>query len=477
MAESDLWGEYVNAANIEDVLEILKARQEFARIVSGGTDLMLELEGGLRKGIQVLVDVSRIPDTKSITLDEDGVIHLGLNVTHNDCVGSKIIREFALPLALACWQVGSPQIRNTGTIAGNLVTASPANDSISPLMALNASVVIQSSSGKRIVPLQDFYLGVRKTVLKSDEMVIEIQFPALPSQSRGMFYKYALRNAQAISLVNITVILRMNDEIIEEASITMGAVAPTIIHATQAEDYIRGKKLTNDVINNTAKLCAADAKPISDVRASAAYRKKMVEVIAKRSIQSIADGSNRKILPVKPVLLRKYVNNHVPTINKTEILHNEDEITLTVNNQRIAYKPQNSKNLLRLLREDGLLTGTKEGCAEGECGACTVIMDNMAVMSCMVPAQRASGANIRTIEGLAVDNTLHPVQKAFIETGAVQCGYCTPGFLISAAMLLEEKKHPDADEVKQAITGNLCRCTGYYSILQAIDKAASGGTN
>src|SRR5512141_2026427 len=202
-----MWQDYIQPNSVDETLRILSERGPRARIVAGATDLILELERGVRKGIETLIDVTRIPNLDQITIDEDDVIHLGPMVTHNHCVESRLIRARAYPLARAAWEVGAPQIRNRGTIAGNLITASPANDTITPLMALNASVTLQSVNGTRTVALKDFYKGVRKTVMQPDEMLVDISFPAMKSTARGTFIKLALRRAQAISVLAVSVML------------------------------------------------------------------------------------------------------------------------------------------------------------------------------------------------------------------------------------------------------------------------------
>jgi xanthine dehydrogenase iron-sulfur cluster and FAD-binding subunit A len=475
-----VWNDYYCVNSVGEALQILSEKRERARIVAGGTDLLLEMERGVRSGIETLIDITRVAGLDRISLDEDGLLHLGPLVTHNHCVASNLIIERAFPLAQAAWEVGAPQIRNRGTVAGNLITASPANDTITPLMALEAKLVLRSVDEERVVPLSEFYTGVRKTVMRPDEMLVDILFPAMHNNQRGVFIKLGLRRAQAISLVDVAALLTFSAEpseggerLVEKAAITLGSVAPTIVHAQQAEDFLAGRILDEETIAQAAQLAQGAATPIDDVRSSKDYRQEMVRVGTARALRAILKGQERAHFPARAVLLwGSEFTGEMHALQEPVYQAPGTPIITRINGEERCFTTGHHKTLLRFLREEAGLTGTKEGCAEGECGACTVFLDGVAVMSCLVPAPRAHEAEIVTVEGLAQDGKLHPVQQAFIDEGAVQCGYCTPGFIMSGVKLLEERPQPTKDEIHQAITGNLCRCTGYYKIVQAIERAS-----
>jgi carbon-monoxide dehydrogenase small subunit len=147
-------------------------------------------------------------------------------------------------------------------------------------------------------------------------------------------------------------------------------------------------------------------------------------------------------------------------------------VTMTVNSKKYEVAVEPNQVLVDVLRDQLGLTGTKVGCADGGCGSCTVIMDGKAVNSCLVLAVQANGSNILTIEGMETDQGLHPIQQAFVDKGAIQCGFCTPGLILSAKALLDQNPHPDRSEIRMAISGNLCRCTGYQKIVEAIQDAS-----
>lgn len=462
-----MWKHYLIPENTEALVQALEEAKGQTKIIAGGTDLMVEIKNGKWPELDTVIDISRLPGLDKIWKDSQDVIHIEAMVTHNDVLQSPVLREFANPLVQACYRVASPQLRNRATVVGNLVTASPANDTITPLMAMNAELLLVSSQGQRSVALRDFYLGVRKTVLAPNEFVKEVSFPALKVTQCGSFMKQALRRTQAIAVLNCCVLLDMADGVIQKAVITMGSVAPTIIHAKEAEAFLEGKMLEDEVIREAGRLAAEATKPISDVRASDEYRLYMMQILVEGGLKELRSGTQSEKVPAKPIALDTKEGFRSPVAGEWD----GKTIETTINGEQFVIDESTNMTLLNMVRERVGFTGTKVGCEEGECGACTLFLDGKAVVSCLIPAPRAHLAKITTIEGIAEGETLHPVQQAFVDHGAVQCGYCTPGFVMAAVKLIQENPNPDQETIKEGISGNLCRCTGYYKIVEAIESA------
>ncbi|MDX2379565.1 MAG: FAD binding domain-containing protein [Acidimicrobiia bacterium] len=472
---------YVAPASLPAALEILATHGAAARPIAGGTDLLVELDRAAHPAVEVLVDVGRIPGLAEIAERDDG-IHLGPSVTHNQIVESDVCRERLLPLAQACLEIGSPQLRNRATVAGNIVTASPANDTISALLALGAFVEVSSISGSRRVPVADFITGFRTTQLAPGEIVTDIVVPPLGDDQRGIFVKLGLRRAQAISVVHLAAVVTFDGDLVTDVVLALGSVAPTVVLVHDLAETLRGRSLDDAAVADAAAAASRTAAPIDDLRAPAGYRADLVATMTSRAFAALAADAQAAHWPSAPALLwGDDFNGRFPTGEALAIdVGSADVVQTVVNGDIVAATGATGATLLDWLRDELGLCGVKEGCAEGECGACTVDLDGAAVMSCLVPAARASGAHIVTVEGLASDGELHAVQDAFIETGAVQCGYCTPGLLMSCAKLLERERSPDADLVRRALAGNLCRCTGYRAIEAAVEiasRGASGGAS
>ena len=263
----------------------------------------------------------------------------------------------------------------------------------------------------------------------------------------------------------------MKANVINDARISLGAVSPTIFRVKNAETYLIGKNINKETIAETGRLCFESAKPISDIRASEEYRDHILPILIEKAMEDIQSGT-WKDFQEEPVLLWGKKKEFFEPAEKSFFHDRKTEIKTVLNNKAYIFSTGQNKTLADLVREEGGLTGTKLGCEEGECGACTLFLNGLPVLSCLVPAPRAHEAQITTIEGLSEGHKLHPVQQAFIDEGAVQCGYCTPGFIMSAVKLLEEKPAPTHQEILEGLAGNICRCTGYYSIIRAVEKAA-----
>jgi len=459
--------EVLRPRTLTEALEQLSTADPGTRVVAGGTDVLVELGRGV-KPARRLIDITALEPELRTCRTTPAQIEIGALTTHNDVLASNALRADALPLVQAALEVGAPAIRTRGTIAGNIVTASPANDTITALVALGADVEVASTRGRRRLGIEDFCTGFRTTALAADELVTAIAIPRLGAR-RGIFLKLGLRRAQAIAVINVAVVVAFEGTRVTAARIALGCVAPTIVRAPEAERALFGTSLDRAACLRAGELAAAAIAPIDDVRGTAAYRRSAVAALVARALTALAQGTEGAGLPRQPILLETPVpRTPVPAYSGT--------VRTTVNGHLTAWSDVAALSLLDALRERSALTGTKEGCAEGECGACTVWLDGRAVMSCLVPAVQAHGARVTTIEGLADDAGLHPVQQAFVDRAAVQCGFCIPGMLMAGAKLCEERPDCSAEDVRTAISGNICRCTGYVKIVEAIEDAARQGT-
>ncbi len=460
---------YVAPATLDDALAIRSERGAAARPIAGGTDLVVELDRGAHDGVEVLLDLSRIPGLGATTTDDEA-IRLGATTTHADVVASETCRSEALALAQACLEIGSPQLRNRATVVGNVVTASPANDTISALTALGARIEIASATRRRTQPVEEFVTGFRETTLADDELVIGITVPRAATGQRSIFVKSGLRRAQAISVVHLALSVTFDGDDVVDARLALGSVAPTIVGVPGLADLLRGRTIDQDVIAAAGALAADAASPIDDLRATADYRSAQVAAMTERALAALAADAQAARWPARTPLLRAAPS---PGRGPIDELDAETPITVRVNGAPVTAAAATGVTLLDWLRDQAGCTGVKEGCAEGECGACTVHLDGAAVMGCLVPAARAADCDVTTVEGLASDGALASIQRAFVEHHAVQCGFCTPGFLMACDALLAELPDPSLAEVRAGLAGNLCRCTGYRAIEAAVATAAS----
>jgi len=278
--------EVVTARDAGQAVALLAERGSSARILAGGTDLLAEFKFASRVP-DLVIDISRAADMKGIAVTSEG-LHIGALVTHTEIMRSQPIREMCPALADAAHTIGAVQTRNLATLGGNLVTCVPSMDSGPALLALEAEVVIAGPGRRRQMPLAGFFVGPRKTILKSDELLVEIVIPRKNFGKPAAFMKFGLRKGQALALVNAAASLWVDWEknLFVAPRIALGAVAPTVIRALQAEAWLEGRPITAEAMTEAGRIAAGEAKPISDFRASADYRRDLIAVLTRRALEN-----------------------------------------------------------------------------------------------------------------------------------------------------------------------------------------------
>ena len=272
--------EYLAPRTADEAIAILAENGPDARLLAGGTDYLVELKHAISVP-KIVVDVSGISEFKGIELTDHG-LRIGSAVTHTEIMDSSLLTEHAPAMQEAALTIGAVQTRNLGTLGGNLVTCVPSMDSGPVLVALDADVTLVGPNGKRTMALTEFFVGPRETALEPDELLVDILIPKQMLGRACSFRKFGLRKGQALALVNAAANLDYKQNKLNDVRIALGAVAPTVIRAQQAEQLLNGKTPSEDLFAEASDMAAAAAKPIDDFRASANYRRDLIRAGTKR---------------------------------------------------------------------------------------------------------------------------------------------------------------------------------------------------
>ena len=274
---------FVNVESKAEALEVLNREKDKSYLVAGATNVMPFIRYE-KINDKTLINIRNIRELRFIREEEDR-IEIGPLTTICDLEKSEVIEKFAPALSEAAKNFADPTTRNSATIGGNIANASPAADTATPLLALNATVVAESKSGTRRIPIQEFFLGVNKTALACDELITLIEVPKNAANSQSTFIKLGLRNAMAISVVSVAAGVEITDGKVTAANVALGSVAPTPVRAKKVEAALMGKEFTAELAEEAANLVVDDISPIDDVRASGEYRKTVSSVLVKRALK------------------------------------------------------------------------------------------------------------------------------------------------------------------------------------------------
>ena len=283
--------EYAAPRTLSELFEILDGRGKEIQVIAGGTDLMIALK---ERSVapKIVVDLGRLRNELGDVAVEDGVLRVGALATFSQIESSPFVARYANALRQAAADVGTLQIRSIATLGGNLATASPAADSAPPLIALGANVILLSASGQRSLPAQGVFAGPKRNGLRPGEIVSSVEIPA-KGEARSAWTRSAVRKENVLSTVSVAVATTVKDGRFGASRVALGAVAPTPILAEKATAAMTGSEATEDQAERVAALAAEDARPISDIRASANYRKRLVQVLTKRLILQVLSESAR----------------------------------------------------------------------------------------------------------------------------------------------------------------------------------------
>ena len=446
-------------AHAVGLLERFADADEEAKVIAGGQSLTALMNLRLARPDH-LVDMTGVAELHRIVDDAHGV-RIGSMVTQAETLADPVVTLEVPLLSAALAHIGHTHIRNRGTVGGSIAHADPAAELPVVALALDAELVVVGPAGRRGIPAAEFFEGPLMTALGPADLLVDVVVAEMQPRDDGGqvewgFEELARRDGDFATVLVATVVWRDSDGSISDARVALGGVGPTPLRSAGAESALIGTRGAEADIAAAAVAAAADASPTAAVHASAEYRRDMVEVLVRRSL------TGARLHYVEP----HDAHPALPTVSP-------GSGTVVVNGEIRSIDGIPDRRLLAdWLRDDQGLTGTHLGCEHGVCGACTVLLDGRPVRSCLMFTAQAEGHDVTTIEALGTPDDLHPVQEAFRTCHGLQCGFCTPGMVLTTVDLLRRVSDPSEQQVREELSGNICRCTGYVKIIEAVQHAA-----
>ena len=486
------------AKSVDDAVRLLLEYPQ-AQIIAGGSDVLVQMREGKRAGAE-LVSIYGLDELRGVVMEEDGTIRIGSLTSFSHITKDPIIQKYINVLGEAVDMVGGPQIRNIGTIGGNTCNGVTSADSASTLFAWDAVIELSGPDGIRRIPIKDFYIKAGKVDLRPGEIQTAILIPREAYEGyEGYYIKYAMRNAMDIATLGCSVNVKLSEDkkTFTDVRIAYGVAGPVPMRAVHAEAAGRGLEVTDENIEKIGDTVLEDVTPRDSWRASKAFREHISKLLCKRALREAVRRAGGVISEESQAAMAPNTSDNEETVTgekkeapasisgASEGSETAKHTIMTDSESGKQYKLVRCRingveretmvdvraSLTDMLRNDYSLTSVKKGCEVGECGACNVIIDGECYNSCIYLAVWADGKEIRTVEGLmGPDGELSDIQQAFIDEAAVQCGFCTPGVIMSAVEILESGKEYTRDELRKQLSGHLCRCTGYENILNAVEK-------
>jgi len=461
---------YSRPASLDEACALLTA-DDGARVIAGGQTLVPLMAMRLARPTR-LVDIARMPGLAYVREDGDAIA-IGATTSQRAAEHHPLVHAMLPLLARALPFVGHTATRARGTIGGSLANADAAAEIALVAVTLGATLTYRDGEQTADIAAAEFFLGPMVTALAPSAVVTGVRFPIWRERVGVGFQEINARKSDFAFVSAAAQVSLAPDGTCVRIAIGVGAATEVPLRLAMAEEALVGTRLTADAVRPAVGDALAEVTPMADLHASADYRRRVARSLAIRAVMEACEDAKAVGKASAPAHTQARGQNRIGAVAHADGAANAILPTLRVNGQTHPIDVEPRTTLLDCLRDKLGLLGAHAGCEHGVCGACTVLVDGVAVRSCLMFAVQADGHAITTIEGLTpAPGELSVLQDAFCETHGLQCGYCTPAMILAAHALLAGNPSPTRDEIVDAISGNICRCTGYAQIVEAVALAA-----